>query len=160
AREPGDVFVVRPGERVPADGEVVSGSSAVDESMLTGESMPVAKTKGDRVVGGTINRTGALKARATTLGEQSALARIVKLMRDAQGSRAPIQNLADRVSRVFVPVVISIAIATFVAWYLFLGADFGGPVYGLLAETLVLFIALPCARGPAEHTALREEQGK
>src|SRR6185503_1900182 len=88
ALERGDVFVIRPGERVAADGEVVSGASAVDESMLTGEAMPVAKKKGDRIVGGTINRTGALRARATTLGSDSALARIVQLMRDAQGSRA------------------------------------------------------------------------
>ena len=162
ALERGDVFVVRPGERIAADGEVVSGSSAVDESMLTGESMPVAKQKGDRVAGGTINRTGALKVRATTLGADSALARIVKLMRDAQGTRAPIQNLADKVSRVFVPVVISIAIATFVAWFLFLGAEFrgGGPVYGLVAAISVLIIACPCAMGLAVPTALMVASGK
>ena len=101
-----DVVVVRPGERVPVDGEVVSGgASAVDESMLTGESLPVAKQAGDRVIGGTINRTGAFRYRATTLGADSVLAQIVRLMRDAQGSRAPIQQLADRVSGVFVPVV-------------------------------------------------------
>ncbi|HMC54521.1 MAG TPA: heavy metal translocating P-type ATPase [Gemmatimonadaceae bacterium] len=156
ALEPGDVFVVRPGERVPADGEVVSGSSAVDESMLTGESMPVAKTKGDRVVGGTINRTGALKARATTLGEQSALARIVKLMRDAQGSRAPIQTLADRVSAIFVPTVISIAIATGVAWAL--ASD--SPLKALVAAISVLIIACPCAMGLAVPTALMVATGK
>jgi Cu+-exporting ATPase len=162
ALERGDVFVVRPGERIAADGEVVSGSSAVDESMLTGESMPVAKQKVDRVAGGTINRTGALKVRATTLGADSALARIVKLMRDAQGTRAPIQNLADRVSRIFVPVVISIAIATFVAWYLFLGPAFGGggPVYGFVAAISVLIIACPCAMGLAVPTALMVASGK
>jgi Cu+-exporting ATPase len=153
--EHGDVFVVRPGERVAADGEVVSGSSAVDESMLTGESMPVAKGKGDRVVGGTINRTGALKARATTLGPDSALARIVQLMRDAQGSRAPIQNLADRVSRVFVPVVISIAIATFVVWFLI-----GDRATALVAAISVLIIACPCAMGLAVPTALMVATGK
>jgi Cu+-exporting ATPase len=153
--ERGDVFVVRPGERVAADGEVVSGSSAVDESMLTGESMPVAKTKGDRVVGGTINRTGALKARATTLGPDSALARIVQLMRDAQGSRAPIQNLADRVSRVFVPVVISIAIATFVVWFVI-----GDRASALVAAISVLIIACPCAMGLAVPTALMVATGK
>ncbi|HEY8175383.1 MAG TPA: heavy metal translocating P-type ATPase [Gemmatimonadaceae bacterium] len=156
ALERGDVFVVRPGERIAADGEVVSGSSAVDESMLTGESMPVAKQKGDRVAGGTINRTGALKVRATTLGADSALARIVKLMRDAQGTRAPIQNLADRVSRVFVPVVISIAIATFVVWFVVAGA----PVRALVAAISVLIIACPCAMGLAVPTALMVASGK
>jgi Cu+-exporting ATPase len=154
--ERGDVFVVRPGERIAADGEVVSGASAVDESMLTGESMPVAKQKGDRVVGGTINRTGALKVRATTLGADSALARIVKLMRDAQGTRAPIQNLADRVSRIFVPVVISIAIATFVVWFVVAGA----PVHALVAAISVLIIACPCAMGLAVPTALMVASGK
>ena len=94
----GDMVVVRPGERIPVDGEVLAGASAVDESMLTGESMPVAKQAGDRVIGGTLNRTGAFRFRATTLGADSVLARIVELMRDAQGSRAPIQKLADRVS--------------------------------------------------------------
>ncbi len=153
--EKGDIFVVRPGERIPADGEVISGSTAVDESMLTGESMPVAKTKGDRIVGGTINRTGALKALATTLGSASALARIVQLMRDAQGSRAPIQNLADRVSRVFVPVVMSIAIATFVVW--FVAAD---PVRATVAAISVLIIACPCAMGLAVPTALMVATGK
>ncbi len=98
--------VVRPGERIPVDGEVLSGASAVDESMLTGESMPVEKQTGDRVIGGTINRTGAFRYRATTLGADSVLAQIVRLMRDAQGSRAPIQRLADRVSGIFVPVVL------------------------------------------------------
>jgi P-type Cu+ transporter len=154
--ERGDVFVVRPGEGVAADGEVVSGGSAVDESMLTGESMPVAKQKGDRVVGGTINRTGALKVRATTLGADSALARIVKLMRDAQGTRAPIQNLADRVSRIFVPVVISIAIATFVVWFVIAGAA----VHALVAAISVLIIACPCAMGLAVPTALMVASGK
>jgi P-type Cu+ transporter len=153
--ERGDVFVVRPGERIPADGEVVSGSTAVDESMLTGESMPVPKAKGDRIVGGTINRTGALKARATTLGAESALARIVGLMRDAQGSRAPIQNLADRVSRVFVPAVLSVAIAVFVAWYI--TAD---PVRATVAAISVLIIACPCAMGLAVPTALMVATGK
>jgi Cu+-exporting ATPase len=151
----GDLFVVRPGERIAADGEVVSGSSAVDESMLTGESMPVAKKRGDRVVGGTVNRTGSLKARATTLGKDSALARIVQLMRDAQGSRAPIQNLADRVSRVFVPVVVSIAIATFVAWFV---AD--APARATVAAISVLIIACPCAMGLAVPTALMVASGR
>src|SRR5690606_34630094 len=114
----GDVVIVRPGERIPVDGEVLSGASAVDESMLTGESLPVEKGPGAKVIGGTINRTGSFRYRATTLGADSVLARIVRLMRDAQGSRAPIQNLADRISAVFVPVVIAIALVTFATWYL------------------------------------------
>jgi len=156
ALEPGDLYVVKPGERIPADGQVVSGSSAVDESMLTGESLPVAKGKGDRVVGGTINRTGALKAKATTLGEESALARIVKLMREAQGTRAPIQNLADRVSGLFVPIVMSIAIATFVAWFI---AE-NNVVLALVSAISVLIIACPCAMGLAVPTAVMVATGK
>src|SRR5436305_7439919 len=105
-------------------GELLSGESALDESMLTGESAPVPKDACDRVIGGTINRTGALRFHATTLGADSVLAQIVRLMRDAQGSRAPIQNLADRISGVFVPVVVSIAVATFVVW--FVVADLAG----------------------------------
>ncbi|HEX6991100.1 MAG TPA: heavy metal translocating P-type ATPase, partial [Gemmatimonadales bacterium] len=113
-----EIVVVRPGERIPVDGVIVSGTSAVDESMLTGESMPVEKAAGHAVIGGTVNRTGSFRLRATTLGTASVLARIVTLMREAQGSRAPIQRLADRISAVFVPVVISLAIATFVTWFL------------------------------------------
>ncbi|HEX7938920.1 MAG TPA: heavy metal translocating P-type ATPase, partial [Gemmatimonadaceae bacterium] len=152
----GDVFVVRPGERVPADGEVVSGSSAVDESMLTGEPMPAAKGRGDRVTGGTINGTGSLKVRATTLGKDSALARIVALMRDAQASRAPVQALADRVSRVFVPVVVSIAIATFVTWFVFTNDG----VRSMVAAISVLIIACPCAMGLAVPTAVMVATGR
>ena len=152
----GDIFVVRPGERVPADGEVMSGSSAVDESMLTGEPMPAAKGRGDRVTGGTINRTGALKVRATTLGKDSALARIVALMRDAQASRAPVQALADRVSRVFVPVVVSIAIATFVTWFVLTNDG----VRAMVAAISVLIIACPCAMGLAVPTAVMVATGR
>ncbi len=104
-------MLVRPGERIPVDGEVLSGQSAVDESMLTGESLPVEKATGSRVIGGTLNGTGAFRYRATTLGSESVLFQIVKLMREAQGSRAPIQALADRISGIFVPIVVSIAIA-------------------------------------------------
>jgi Cu+-exporting ATPase len=154
----GDVVVVRPGERIPVDGEVVSGSSAVDESMLTGESAPVEKAAGDRVIGATINRTGAFRYRATTLGADSVLAQIVKLMRDAQGSRAPIQRLADRISAVFVPVVISIAIATFVAW--FVTADAAPGVRAFAAAVAVLIIACPCAMGLAVPTAVMVSTGK
>ena len=155
---PGDQVVVRPGERVPVDGELTGGASAVDESMLTGESAPVAKATGDRVIGGTVNRTGAFTLRATTLGSDSTLARIVTLMREAQGSRAPIQRLADRISAVFVPVVISIAIATFVAWYLLAGD--GALVRALGAAVTVLIIACPCAMGLAVPTAVMVATGR
>ncbi len=154
----GDVVAVRPGERMPVDGEVLSGASAVDESMLTGESMPVEKKAGDRVIGGTINRTGAFRYRATTLGSDSVLARIVQLMRDAQGSRAPIQKLADRVSGIFVPVVISIAIATFVVW--FVAADAAPAVRAFAAAVAVLIIACPCAMGLAVPTAVMVATGR
>jgi Cu+-exporting ATPase len=154
----GETVIVRPGERVPTDGAIVSGESAIDESMLTGESLPVAKATGDRVIGGTINRSGAFRYRATTLGTDSVLAQIVKLMRDAQGSRAPIQRLADRVSAIFVPVVISIAIATFVAWYLV--ADTAPAVRAFAAAVAVLIIACPCAMGLAVPTAVMVSTGK
>ena len=156
--ESGEIVVVRPGERVPVDGEVLSGESAVDESMLTGESLPVAKAPGDRVIGGTINRTGAFRYRATTLGSDSVLARIVKLMRDAQGSRAPIQRLADQISGIFVPVVISIAIATFAAWFVL--ADTAPAVRAFAAAVAVLIIACPCAMGLAVPTAVMVATGK
>ncbi|MEW5930245.1 MAG: heavy metal translocating P-type ATPase [Gemmatimonadota bacterium] len=154
----GDVVVVRPGERVPVDGEVVSGSSAVDESMLTGESLPVKKEPGDRVIGATINKTGAFRLRATTLGADSMLAQIVRLMRDAQGSRAPIQRLADRISAVFVPVVLQIAIVTFVVW--FVAADAAPGVRAFAAAVAVLIIACPCAMGLAVPTAVMVSTGK
>jgi Cu+-exporting ATPase len=154
----GDTVVVRPGERVPVDGEVISGASAVDESMLTGESMPVEKKARDPVIGATINRTGAFRYRATTLGENSVLARIVQLMRDAQGSRAPIQKLADRISGIFVPVVLSIAIATFVIW--FVAADQAPAVRAFAAAVAVLIIACPCAMGLAVPTAVMVATGR
>ena len=157
-----DVVIVRPGERLPVDGEVLSGDSAVDESMLTGESMPVEKHAGARVIGGTINRTGALRYRATTLGADSTLAQIVRLMRDAQGSRAPIQGLADKVSGIFVPVVMSLAIATFVVW--FVVGDMHGvtapAVRAFAAGVAVLIIACPCAMGLAVPTAVMVATGK
>jgi Cu+-exporting ATPase len=156
--ETGETVIVRPGERVPVDGEVLSGESAVDESMLTGESLPVFKKAGDAVIGGTINRTGAFRYRATTLGADSVLARIVRLMRDAQGSRAPIQKLADRISGIFVPVVISIAIATFVTW--FVVADTAPVVRAFAAAVAVLIIACPCAMGLAVPTAVMVSTGK
>ncbi len=158
----GDLVLVRPGERLAVDGDVEAGESAVDESMLTGESVPVEKHIGDRVIGGTINRTGALRYRATTLGAESTLAQIVKLMRDAQGTRAPIQGLADRVSGIFVPVVISLAIATFVVW--FVAGNVNGvtapAVRAFTAAVAVLIIACPCAMGLAVPTAVMVATGK
>jgi P-type Cu+ transporter len=156
--QPGAIIVVRPGERVPVDGEIISGASAVDESMLTGESMPVEKTAGTRVIGGTVNRTGTFRYRATTLGAASTLARIVQLMRDAQNTRAPIQRLADRVSAVFVPVVVLIAVVTATTWIVVGGAT--GVVQGVAAAVAVLVIACPCAMGLAVPTALMVATGK
>jgi len=154
----GDVIVVRPGERIPVDGNIVAGRSAVDESMLTGESAPVEKIAGSPVYGGTINRTGSFEARATTLGADSALGRIVRLMRDAQATRAPIQDLADRISGIFVPTVISIAVLTFIAWIAIAGP--GAAVKALTASVAVLIIACPCAMGLAVPTAVMVATGK
>ncbi|MCL4867007.1 MAG: copper-translocating P-type ATPase, partial [Gemmatimonadales bacterium] len=154
----GDTVVVRPGERIPVDGEVLEGRSAVDESMLTGESIPVEKSVGDRVIGGTINGTGGFRFRATTLGADSVLSRIVTLRRDAQGSRAPIQKLADRISGVFVPVVLQVAIVTFVAWFVL--ADTAPLVRGIAASVAVLIIACPCAMGLAVPTAVMVATGR
>ncbi|MES2305419.1 MAG: heavy metal translocating P-type ATPase [Gemmatimonadota bacterium] len=154
----GDEVLVRPGERIAVDGEVFWGESTADEAMLTGESLPVPKRAGDRVIGGTINGTGALRIRATTLGADSVLARIVQLMRDAQGSRAPIQRLADRISGIFVPVVISLAITTFVVWYL--AADQAPAVRAFAASVAVLIIACPCAMGLAVPTAVMVATGR
>jgi Cu+-exporting ATPase len=154
----GDIVLVRPGERVPVDGEVVEGETTIDESMVTGESLPVSKTVGDRVTGGTINRSGAVRLRATTVGPDSTLAQIVRLMRNAQASRAPIQQLADRVSAVFVPVVMAIAAVTVVVWVL-AGGD-GSTVRALAAGVAVLIIACPCAMGLAVPTAVMVATGR
>ncbi|MCW5785622.1 MAG: copper-translocating P-type ATPase, partial [Nitrospirales bacterium] len=154
----GDTVLVRPGERIPVDGTVLAGTSPVDESMLTGESMPVDKQPGDRLIGGTMNTTEALQYQATTLGTDSVLARIVQLMREAQGSRAPIQKLADRVSGIFVPVVLSLAIATFMVWFVL--ADTAPAIRALVAAVSVLIIACPCAMGLAVPTAVMVATGK
>jgi P-type Cu+ transporter len=154
----GDTIAVRPGERVPVDGTIIDGASEVDESMLTGEPLPVAKAVGGKVVGGTLNTTGAFRYRATSVGAESVLARIVKLMRDAQSSRAPIQRLADRVSAVFVPVVLSIAIITFLAWYFL--ADTAALPRAIAAAVSVLIIACPCAMGLAVPTAVMVATGR
>jgi Cu+-exporting ATPase len=154
----GDVISVTPGERVPVDGVLLAGESAIDESMITGESVPVTKRVGDRVVGGTINRTGAFRMRATTLGADSVLAQIVGLLRDAQGSRAPIQHLADRIAGVFVPVVMGLALLTFVVWGLL--APSAPWVHAFAAAVSVLIIACPCAMGLAVPTAVMVATGK
>jgi P-type Cu+ transporter len=155
--EVGQTVVVRPGERIPVDGTVVEGASAVDESMLTGESMPVDKKAGDGVVGATINKDGLLKFRATKVGKDTALAQIIKLVEQAQGSKAPIQRLADSVAAVFVPVVIAIALVAFIAWFVIVGKPF---VFALEASISVLVIACPCALGLATPTAIMVGTGK
>ncbi|MGD8915387.1 MAG: heavy metal translocating P-type ATPase, partial [Syntrophobacterales bacterium] len=152
----GDALVVRPGEKIPVDGVVLEGNSAVDESMLTGEPIPVDKTAGDSVVGATINSEGFLKFRATKVGKDTALAQIIKMVQEAQGSKAPIQALADRVAAVFVPGVIGIATITFILWWT-LGGEFVPAMIRLVA---VLIIACPCALGLATPTAIMAGTGK
>ncbi len=148
----GDVIRVRPGEKVPVDGVVTEGQSSIDESMVTGESIPVEKAKGDAVVGATINKTGTFLFKATKVGQDTMLAQIIKLVQEAQGSKAPIQRIADMISSYFVPVVIMLAFATFVVWY-----DFGPSpafLFALLNTVAVLIIACPCAMGLATPTAI------
>jgi P-type Cu+ transporter len=154
----GDRLLVRPGERVPVDGDVIEGTASVDESMLTGEPVPVLKRPGDRVTGGTVTRSGSLQFRATAVGPDSTLAQLVRLMRDAQASRAPIQQLADRVSAVFVPAVIAIAIVTAGVWLVV--ATEGAIVRALSAGVSVLIIACPCAMGLAVPTAVMVATGR
>ena len=149
----GDTVVVRPGEKVPVDGELLTGASEVDESMLTGESIPVSKSAGDEVFGATLNTTGSFTYRATKVGKDTALQQIVRLVQEAQGSKAPIQRLADVVSGVFVPVVLIIAIVTFAAWYV-LSPDVMRVSEALVASVSVLIIACPCALGLATPTAI------
>lgn len=154
----GDVLLVRPGERVPVDGVLLSGESSVDEAMLTGESFPVEKQIGDRVLGGTINKTGAFTFEARGVGKETALARIVQLVENAQTSKAPVQKLADQISAIFVPIVLGIAALTFLAWLLF------GPspafTFALVNAIAVLIIACPCALGLATPTAILVSTGK
>jgi len=161
----GDVVLVKPGEKIPVDGVVIEGRSAIDESMLTGESLPVEKMPGDPVIGSTLNKLGMLKFEATKIGKETALAQIIKLVEDAQGSKAPIQKIADQVSAVFVPAVIAIATLTFFGWYFF------GPVLPIDSEmttftraliymVAVLVIACPCAMGLATPTAIMVGTGK
>lgn len=152
-----DIVLVRPGEKIPVDGVIVSGSSAVDESMVTGESLPVEKNPGAVVIGGTINKTGSFEFKATRIGAETTLSQIIKLVEEAQGSKAPIQAFADRISAYFVPAVIVTALITFVIWYLFLGSSLS---FALMSFTAVIVIACPCALGLATPTAIMVGTGK
>ncbi|MGY1741702.1 MULTISPECIES: heavy metal translocating P-type ATPase [unclassified Blastococcus] len=155
----GDLVRVRPGEKLPVDGVVTEGATAVDESMLTGESLPVDKAAGDTVIGATVNRTGTVVLRATAVGADTALAQIVRLVEDAQGAKVPLQRLADRVSAWFVPVVLALAAATFAAWALF-GPDTGSMTMAITTTIAVLIIACPCALGLATPTAVMVGTGR
>ncbi|WP_337884461.1 heavy metal translocating P-type ATPase [Fischerella thermalis] len=152
----GDIVLVRPGEKIPVDGEIIDGSSTIDEAMVTGESVPVKKQPGDEVIGATINKTGSFKFRATRVGKDTFLAQIVKLVQQAQGSKAPIQKLADQVTGWFVPAVIAIAIATFIIWYNIMG----NVTMALITTVGVLIIACPCALGLATPTSIMVGTGK
>ncbi len=160
----GDILLVRPGEKIPVDGVVIEGRSSVDESMLTGESMPVEKAPGDEVIGATLNKLGLLKFEATKVGKDTALAQIIRLVEEAQGSKAPVQKLADRVSAIFVPIVIGIGLATFVVWYLIaptpLVPGVSAFTRALINMVAVLVIACPCAMGLATPTAVMVGTGK
>ncbi|WP_040208449.1 heavy metal translocating P-type ATPase [Neobacillus jeddahensis] len=155
--EVGDLIIVKPGEKMPVDGEVVEGITSVDESMLTGESMPVEKNIGDSIIGASINKNGSIKYKATRVGKDTALAQIIKLVEDAQGSKAPIAKMADIISGYFVPVVIGIAILSALAWYFFAGET---GVFSLTIFISVLVIACPCALGLATPTAIMVGTGK
>ena len=156
----GDVVLVKPGEKIAVDGVVIEGRSAVDESMLTGESLPVEKKQGDAVIGATLNKLGLLKFEATKVGKETALAQIIKLVEDAQGSKAPIQKLADQVSAVFVPIVIAIALLTFAGWYFLAPQIEDQFTRALINMVAVLVIACPCAMGLATPTAVMVGTGK
>ena len=154
----GDTILVKPGEKIAVDGMVISGSSYVDESMLSGEPVPVLKNENEKVFAGTINQKGSFQFRAVKVGKETMLAQIIKMVQDAQGSKAPVQKLVDKIAGIFVPVVIGIAILTFILW-LILGGD-NGVVHGLLAAVTVLVIACPCALGLATPTAIMVGVGK
>ena len=153
----GDVLIVRPGERIPVDGIILKGFSSVDESMVSGESIPVEKAVGDKVIGGTINKNGSFEFHATAVGADTVVAHIAKLVEEAQGSKAPIQHLADKIASVFVPVVMVIALATFGIWYFGLYAGFASALMNAIA---VLVIACPCALGLATPTAIMVGTGR
>ncbi|MGM0845790.1 MAG: heavy metal translocating P-type ATPase [Bacillota bacterium] len=154
----GDVVFVNPGEKVPVDGEVVEGRSALDESMITGESVPVDKAVGDEVIGSTMNKNGFLKVKATKVGRDTALSQIIKVVEEAQGSKAPIQRMADRISGIFVPIVVGIAVITFLVWFIWITpGDFAESLEKLIA---VLVIACPCALGLATPTSIMAGSGR
>lgn len=154
----GDMVLVKPGEKVPVDGEVLEGTSAVDESMLTGESIPVEKKTGDSVIGATINKNGMLKIKATKVGKETALAQIIKVVEEAQGSKAPIQRIADVISGIFVPIVVGIALVAFIVWYFFIvPGDFASALEKAIA---ILVIACPCALGLATPTSIMAGSGR
>jgi len=153
----GDIIIVRPGEKIPIDGKITKGSSSIDESMITGESLPVEKKVGDNVIGATVNKTGSFEFVVNHVGSETTLAQIIRLVEDAQGSKAPIQGFADRISAVFVPTVISLAIITFLVWYFLLGATLS---FALMAFTAVIVIACPCALGLATPTSLMVGTGR
>jgi Cu+-exporting ATPase len=146
-----DIIIVRPGEKIPVDGEILNGQTNIDESMITGESIPVEKSAGSKVIGGTINKTGSFEFRATAIGKDTVLSQIIKLVEQAQGSKAPIQGIADRVAAVFVPTVISLATITFLLWYFAAGVAF---TFAMINFIAVLVIACPCALGLATPTAI------
>ncbi|MFC4598011.1 heavy metal translocating P-type ATPase [Cohnella hongkongensis] len=154
----GDIVLVRPGDKIPVDGEVLEGASSVDESMLTGESLPVEKKAGDAVVGATVNQNGALRVKATKVGKDTALAQIIKVVEDAQGSKAPIQRVADVISGVFVPIVVGIAVAAFLVWYGFVAP--GNFAEALEKAIAILVIACPCALGLATPTSIMAGSGR
>ncbi|MEK7620971.1 MAG: heavy metal translocating P-type ATPase [Patescibacteria group bacterium] len=147
----GDILLVKPGETIPLDGQIIKGSSSIDESMVTGESMPVSKQKGDTVIGATINQTGSLEFSVTHVGSETLLSQIIRMVDEAQNSKAPIQAFADKISNWFVPAVIIIAVVTFLVWFFVLGSSFS---FALMAFTAVLVIACPCAMGLATPTAI------
>jgi Cu+-exporting ATPase len=154
----GEVIFIKPGEKVPVDGEIIEGQSALDESMLTGESVPVDKNIGDKVIGSTLNKNGFLKIKATNVGRETALAQIIKVVEEAQGSKAPIQRLADYISGIFVPIVVGIALLTFFVWYIWIApGEFAPALEKLIA---VLVIACPCALGLATPTSIMAGSGR
>jgi Cu+-exporting ATPase len=153
----GDTIIVRPGEKIPVDGQISKGSSAIDESMITGESLPVEKHVNDNVIGGTINKTGSFEFLATRVGSETTLSQIIRLVEEAQGSKAPIQAVADRISAYFVPTVIALAFLTFAIWFFVLGSTLS---FALMSFTAVIVIACPCALGLATPTAIMVGTGK
>ncbi|MBW4841110.1 MAG: heavy metal translocating P-type ATPase, partial [Paenibacillaceae bacterium] len=155
---PGDVLIVKPGEKIPVDGLVVGGASSVDESMLTGESIPVEKKEGDAVIGATVNKHGVLRVQAAKVGSETALAQIIRVVEEAQGSKAPIQRVADVISGIFVPIVVGIAVVTFLVWFFFVAP--GSFAEALEKAIAVLVIACPCALGLATPTSIMAGSGR